>query len=478
MKIALINLEENFGCLPIGIAYLAAFVRKYGGFNDIKIIDRENPIEAVQMYKPDIIGISAVSEQYCRAKKLASKLKEVSNAPLVIGGAHISALPENLQTSGFDVGVIGEGEQTFLELLNYFKENRNLEPKCLKKIKGLVFLGKNKKVLFTGKRELIKNLDSIPFPALDLLKMKEFYLVPGPVDAGIIGVRGYVITSRGCPYRCVYCGSNSIWGKCGTRWHSAERVVSDIKRWVKIYKANHFAVYDDLMIVNKPRLRKIVELLEKEGLAKKTDFELYGRANIMDDETCRLLKQMNITSISFGLESGSQKVLDYLKKRTATVEQGKSAVKLCHDYGFKVSGLFILGSPGETEEDMKKTIEFAKDSNLSTIQAYQATPLPGTEMWQTALKQKTIKKDFYEYPNQGNVLQLNERAVLTKRVSSKRFIELFRIFQEIMERKNYAENKLIFRLSMLKFLFSCGFYLKLWKRKRHLPKYIRQILRI
>jgi len=474
MKIALINLEQNFGCLPIGLAYIAGYVREFGGFNDIKVIDREDPIKTIKKYNPDIIGISVVSEQYYKAKNLAKRIKEFSNATLVIGGAHINAMPGNLKTSNFDIGVVGEGEQTFLELLNCFKNKKNPSEDELKKIKGIIFIDGKGKLIATPRRELIINLDSIPFPAYDLLKMKEFYLVPGPVGAGLIGIRGYLMTSRGCPYNCIYCGSNSIWGRSGTRWHSAERVVDDIKKWVEIYGTNHFSVYDDLMIVNKPRLRKIVDLLEKEGLTKKIDFELYGRANILDEEICRLLKRMNVTSIAFGLESGSERVLNYLKKGNVTVEQGKNAIKLCKKYGFKVTGLFILGSPGEKEEDMKKTIQFAKDPNLDNIQAYQATPLPGTELWATALKQKSIKEDFYEYPDRGNVLALNKEMVLSKEVTPDRFVELFKEFQGVMKLKNYLEDKPKFEIKMIKYFFYPRFFLKVWRRKGYIFNYAKQ----
>ena len=479
MKIALINIQEkeDYGCLPMGIAHIAAHIRKYGNYKDIRIIDRENELKAIHDFQPDIVGISAVSEQYYSANKLASEIRKISSALLIIGGAHITAMPEQLKNSNFDLGVIGEGEATFLEFLDYYKENGKLEPRGLKKIRGLVYRDKGK-VITTRRRELIKNLDDVPFPALDLLKMKEKYLVPGPAGAGLIGVRGFLMTSRGCPYNCIYCGSNTAWGTRGTRWHSAKRVVQDIWKWVKIYGANHFAVYDDLMIANKERLRKIVELLEKEKLTEKIDFELYGRANVMDDETCRLLKRMKVTSIAFGLESGSEKILKYLKKGTVTVEQGKKAVALCKKYGLKVSGLFMIGCPGETEQDLRETLEFIKSPNLDNVQVYQANPLPGTELWERAIKDKIIKEDFYEYPERGKMLELNPKAILTKEMEKETFIKWHRIFKNEMERKNFREDRLILNFGMLRFFISLRFYIKLWKRRKYLPRYVKQVLRL
>ena len=155
-----------------------------------------------------------------------------------------------------------------------------------------------------------------------------------------------------------------------------------------------------------------------------------------------------------------------------TVEQGKAAIKLCKKYGFKVTGLFILGSPGEKEEDMKKTIQFAKDPNLDNIQAYQATPLPGTELWATALKQKSIKEDFYEYPDRGNVLALNKEMVLSKEVTPDRFVDLFKEFQGVMKMKNYFEDKPRFKFKMIKYFFYPRFFLKIWRRKGYIADYV------
>ncbi len=478
MKIVLINLEKDYGCLPIGLANIAAYIRKYGNYNDIKIIDREDPIKAIKKYKPDVIGIGVVSEQYYRGNKLAKEIKKFSNAPLIIGGAHITAMPTQILNSNFDIGVIGEGETTFLEILKLYDKNKTFDIEKLSNIKGLVFKDKKNKIKITPKRELIKNLDEIPFPALDLLKMKEHYLIPGPAGVNLIGVRGYIMTSRGCPYNCVYCGSNTSWGQGNIRWHSAKRVAEDIERWVKIYGVNHFVVYDDLMIVNRERLKKIIKILENKNLVKKIDFELYGRANIIDEEMCILLKKMNVTSIAFGLESGSEKILKYLKKGNVTVQQGEKAVKMCNKFGLKVAGLFIMGSPEETEEDLLKTLKFIKNPYLSSIQVYQATPLPGTELWIRAIKDKIISKDFYEHENRGKVLELNSEAILTKEISKENFTKFHKLFKEEMNRRNYIEDKFRFKFSLIKYFFSLRLVSKLWRRKKYILRYIRQIFRI
>lgn len=478
MKIALINLEKDYGCWPIGLANLAAYVRKYGNYEDIKIIDREDPIQTIKDYNPDIIGMGVVSEQYYRGNKLAGEIKEITKVPIIIGGAHITSLPTQLMNSNFDIGVIGEGEITFLEILNLYKKNNRFEIKELRKIKSLVFKNEKGKLEITPRRELIKNLDEIPFPAFDLLKMKEYYLIPGPAGANLIGIRGYIMTSRGCPYNCIYCGSNTAWGGSGVRWHSAERVAEDIEKLFRTYNVNHFAAYDDLMIVNRERLKKIIEILEQKDILRHIDFELYGRANIMDDELCLLLKKMNVTSIAFGLESGSEKVLKYLKKGTVTVEQGKNAVTMCKKHGLKIAGLFIIGSPDETEKDLEKTLEFVRDPNLSSVQVYQATPLPGTELWQRAIKDNIISQDFYEYENRGKVLEFNPDAILTKEMSKEKFAEWLKIFRTEMEKKNYVEDKLNFNLGLIKYFFTPRLIIKLWRRRKYIPRYVKQVFRI
>ena len=474
MKIALvhlINYESDVAYLPLNLAGIASYIRVYGGFNDIRIIGKDI-VKSIRDYKPDVIGMSVVSHQYHLGNSIAGEIKKITDKPLIIGGPHITALPEQIESSNFDIGVVGEGEETFLELLKYYEKNKKMASENLKKMNGLVFKDKFGKAAITKKRELIKDLDKIPSPDLELLKIKEGYGVPGHVGTDFIGVRGVIMTSRGCPYNCLYCGSNTVWGR-NVRWQSAERVIKDIKTWVNNYGSNHFMAYDDIMIANTERFRKIVYLLEREGLTKKIKFDLFARANLINEEMCKLLKRINACYIFFGLESGSEKILNYLKRGTVTVEQGKKAMKMCKEHGFIVNGYFMIGSPGETNEDLEETRKFIESLEIDFATIFITTPLPGTELWDYALKENFIKKDFYEFPSRDSMVKFQDDLLLSKEITKEEFKEWY----ELLKKKGNKDikPKLKFNLPMLKFLFYSSFYSKLWKKREYIPGVLNRI---
>ncbi|TFH46852.1 MAG: B12-binding domain-containing radical SAM protein, partial [ANME-2 cluster archaeon] len=297
----------------LGLGYIAAYLREYSHFDKIKIINGDDP-EKLLSLKPDIVGISSVSQNFNRAIYYGEMIKKELDIPLIVGGIHISALPHTLPDC-FDIAVIGEGEQTMLELLEMFDKN-GLDQAKLEQINGIAFHD-NTKIQITERREVIDPLDRIPFPARDLLN---------------VGSHTSMMTSRGCPYKCVFCSSSMYWNK--TRYFSAEYVVEEIKELVDKYKVNMIDFWDDLFIANKKRLEQISRLLKEEGITDKVSFNCQARANLIDNQTLMNLKNMNTNQLSFGFESGAQNVLNYLKKKSVTVEQNRNAVFLSKKYGF------------------------------------------------------------------------------------------------------------------------------------------------
>ncbi|MDP1694354.1 MAG: cobalamin-dependent protein, partial [Candidatus Woesearchaeota archaeon] len=180
MKLALISVNQNDADPPLGIAYISSYIKKYAKHPvEIKIIDKEDTLLAIRKNHFDIIGIAALSTDLHKAQKLAKEIIKLSpSSYLVIGGVHITIMPQHLKDSAFDIGIIGEGEQTLLEICELFSERRELPLEDLSKINGLVFKDKNSNLITTQPRAYIKNLDDIPFPDRDSLKMKEIYLVP------------------------------------------------------------------------------------------------------------------------------------------------------------------------------------------------------------------------------------------------------------------------------------------------------------
>lgn len=363
----------------LGTLYLASYLKTYGGFNDIKILETGSVTEQIlKSTKPDIIGVSSITQHFDIAKKLCAEIKRISDVPLVIGGYHVSALPNNL-TTDMDVGVVGEGEETMLELANAF-ENNGLDQNFLGKIKGIVFRNLSK-LETTPNRELIRPLDKIPFPARELVHFDK-------------DQAHCVLTSRGCPYHCVFCSSSAFWGT--TRYFSPEYVVAELREIWRVYHPKVLGFADDLFAVDKKRLKQIASLIKKEDFYGSLRFTCSARANLVDSETALLLKEMGVFSVSMGLESGSERVLKYLKAGSVAVEQNKKAVDTLRANGLKPTATFIIGSPGETRKEMQETLDFIKHSKLASFEAYVLLPLPNTLVWDEA-KAKGIVSDNMDW---------------------------------------------------------------------------------
>jgi len=465
MKIALINSDRTSSDSPLGIAYITSYLRKYDGFDKVVIVDRENEIRKIKKEKPDIIGFSVLSKDFNDANNLAKEIKEKFDIPLIIGGHHISDMPFHLPKSNFDIGVIGEGEQTMLELMQLYEKSGEFPKQELKKINGLVF-SDNGNLKMTERRKPIIPLDAIPYPARDLIKMKKYYLLPRvSFFPGELVVSTGMFTSRGCPFSCAFCSS----ARSRVRFHSPEYVVGEISLLIEKYKVDHIVLWDDLFIINKERLRKIAELIKKEGINEKVQILANGRADLIDEETCKFLKDMNVTRVSIGLESGSEKILNYLKKGTVTVEQNRRAIKLLKKYGIQTHGFFIIGSPMETEEDLKQTLVLAKNENMDTFSTFQLTPLPNTDVWDYA-KEKGIVSDENINYSYLSVPGFKPELAMTENISKEKFKEWYDLFKE-EEEKNYK--KIGFKLRYLKYLTNFRFLSRVITNPKRILSYFK-----
>lgn len=387
MRLVLVNPWTFPATTPhFGLLCVASYLKSHMDSVDISIIESEDPLSEIQKAKPDIVGITSNSEGFSKAIDTATKLKSQSGVPVIIGGVHISALPQTLPKC-FDIGVIGEGEQTMLEILKMFQRYGDFPKEELENTKGLVFHGRNGTEI-TKPREQIKNIDDLSFPARDLVPMEAYF----KRQLNLFGVKRVVsiMTSRGCPYRCVYCGSPTHWK--GVRFHSVDYVLKEINHIIDTYQADGIMFWDDLFIAPPSRLKEMAQLVKKEGINKRVTFWGYVRANLITPGTCELLKEMNVRRAIFGLETGSERILRYLKKNSVALEDNKRAVELCRNYGITTSSGFMIGTPGETVEDLEQTYKFMKRYPLDNTQIYTLTPYPGTEVWEIA-KSKGLVSD-------------------------------------------------------------------------------------
>ncbi len=447
MKLFLINPDYMvYGDPPLGLAYLSSYIKKNCSFIELEILDQLTQKEIIKKIKkdiPQIIGFTAVSINYVFVKKLAEKIKSLfPKIILILGGVHITTSPESFEDSSFDIAVRGEGEICLTKLLNVIRENQTINYEKLSKINGLLFK-ENNKIINTGLSEMIENLDNIPIPSRDLLNMN-YYILPRFSSGDEIDSIGSLLTSRGCPYSCKFCSSSSFW-KRKVRFFSAKRVAEEIEILYKIYKYNHIYIYDDLFSINKERLRKIISILKQKNILGKIRFSVYGRANCFDEETAKLLKELNVKDIVFGFETGSQRLLTFLKGKGITIEDGIKAISLSKKYSLSPGGFFILGSPTETEYDMEKTYNFIKNNCRENFIIYQTIPFPGTYLWNDALKNKIIQKDFYE-KEQKEFIDITPDLILSKEISNEQFINYFKKINSLHSNKKKPFFKKIFKI--------------------------------
>lgn len=427
MKLLLVNclnLDEGLRSAEnsgehLGVLYLAASLRRNFSSKELEIkVTYSLSNTLLNEFKPDIVGLSSVSQNYYVAQRYAQSCKDFGVKAVVIGGVHISVLSQTL-TKQMDVGVINEGEETICELIKTFSENGCFLKDKLRKIKGVVFYDGDS-LIRTESRERIKNLDTLPMPA------RELYYHPK---------RG-IFTSRGCPYDCIFCFSKPFWGN--PRFFTAEYVIREILEVVEKFKVSKIAFYDDLFIADLPRFKKIVQYIKDAGLHKKIAFSCDVRPNLVTDEVVSLLKSMNVTNVFMGIESGNERILKYLKKQACSVEQNYNAVKILRKHKIFTDGGFIIGSPDETKEEIMDTLRFVRRSKIDHCSPLLLTPLPGTPIWELAQRRglvseymdwNILREEFNELTDKHIILseKLNrdELYVLYKKFKQEQKIKLF-----------------------------------------------------
>lgn len=428
MKLALVTIPASThlsgGTPPLGLGYLSSYLKKYLDVNTVLIDGAigESIIEGIRKEKPDVVGVTSTTLEFSEAERIGREIKSRFDVPILIGGVHISALPHTLPRC-FDIGVIGEGEQTLLELMELYLKRGSFSQEDLKRTKGVCFHQRDE-VVITEERELIKPLDRIPYPDRELFKMEKYYLKKGP-----FGRETSMITSRGCPYRCVFCHSSRFWKT--VRFHSPEYVVGEIKHLTERYRVKYIIIFDDIFHLSKRRVKKIVSLLLNEKINEEVKFGIQARAGLLDKETRKLLKEMGVIYLGFGLESGSEKTLKFLKKGTVTVEDNKRAAKLAKQFGFKIGSGFMIGNPDETIEDLQLTYKFMVDNPLNVMNVYITTPLPGTELWEYA-KKLGLVSEHMQWSKLNQFFRGNG-VILNTEIDRQQFTEMYNKMKQACE---------------------------------------------
>jgi anaerobic magnesium-protoporphyrin IX monomethyl ester cyclase len=375
VKIALVNPPPPVGAFVhyqnplIGVAYMAAVLEKNGV--EVKVVDcpplninYEGLKQEIISFQPDIVGITSVTVTFSSAIQSARTVKEVLPKVLVVlGGPHVTVLDEQTlnEQSQVDIIVRGEGEQTMLELANLVSKS---DLSGFDQIAGLTFR-KEGKILRTPDRPFIQDLDELPYPAykfFPLTKYRYFGKLILPI-----------ISSRGCPFQCDFCLASRMAGQ-GFRARSAKNVVDEIEWSIGAYKPDAFTFHDETFTYNKKRVFEICEEIKKRKIGLPWDCST--RVDQVSIELLEEMKSANCQLVSFGVESGSQRILNAMKKGT-TVEQNERAVHLAKEAGLSVSMSVIIGYPSETEETVNQTLDFIRKTKPDSVYLSLATPYPG-----------------------------------------------------------------------------------------------------
>lgn len=364
--------EVNITGIPhMGIAYLSSFIKQHG--YDAAVYDDgiEHSIpgllEKIRVFNPDIIGITVFSYSYGSARNLINAIKDSFDVPIVAGGAHVSAVGiKVLEKNRIDFAIKNEGELTLLELLDEIRNNT----RQFDRIPGLIWRNAGQ-IVENKDRQYIRQLDSLPFPDYDIFNIKNYACYKHKTLP--------MITSRGCPFRCNYCSVRLSMGQI-FRPRSAENVFSELKHFYE-RGFRSFDINDDCFTLDKQRVIRICDLIIENKLDIR--FQLYNgiRVDTVDLYLLKKLKQCGCFFISFGCETGNQKVLDTIKKGI-TLEQVKNAVKWSNAAGIHNSVNFIIGHKEETYKDALETIDFAKSLPTDFVNFYNLLPYPGTESYQ------------------------------------------------------------------------------------------------
>lgn len=391
MKVVLINPPTSFEQIygdwdlsaldtytpPLGILHIASYIRKYR--HVLRIFDLQLPhykmetaIDQILSYRADAVGLTAMTSNCLNALKIAKYIKKADpSLPIILGGSHISAVPvETMERfAEIDYGVIGEGEVSFLELLENIRDGRSVE-----NVKGVVWRRGDGRVVVNSPRAPIENLDDLPFPAWDLLNGFPENYPSSLLEAKRLPSTS-IMTSRGCPFQCTFC-DHRVFGS-RVRHFSTEYTLAMMRHLRSEYGIKDLMILDDNFLIDKNKLFEICDRMISENM----DFTWYcmGHEKSMTDDRLSKIKKAGCWFIEIGIESGNDGMLQRIKKGT-TKAGVREAVKRAKKAGLKVKGNFIFGFPGETAETLAETTKFALDLEIDFFQQNFLTIWPGCEM--------------------------------------------------------------------------------------------------
>ena len=359
---------------PLGILYVSAYLERKGFSNEVfdtTFSTMQKMRDYLLEFKPDVIAIYVNLMTKLNVLEIIKFIKlNLHHTKIVLGGPEIRYNANDFLNFGADYLVIGEGEETSLELMIALNEKRIDD---IKNIPGLGFKNQNNEIVFTTEREKLKEVDSLPFPGRDKINL-QLYLNAWKERHGENAIS--ISTMRGCPYTCKWC-SRAVYG-LSYRRRSPENVCDELELIQKEYNPDTLWFVDDVFTISHKWLNEFNETLKQRNL--KIKFECITRADRMNEEVIKLLKDAGCFRVWIGAESGSQKVIDLMDRRV-DVDQVREMIKLAQKYKIQAGTFIMLGYPGETEDDIEETIRHLKESNPEYFTITVAYPIKGTELF-------------------------------------------------------------------------------------------------
>jgi len=384
------NLLEPMPC--IGIAYLAAILEK----NNVNVTVLDDFVlrlgvnglfDKVKEIHPEIVGISTLTPSYEICINLARKIKKFDkNIKIILGNIHASFFAQEiLEKEPVDIIVHSEGELTISELVSVLRDRGDLE-----KIKGISYKDHNE-IIHNERRELLQDLDSLPFPAWHLFPVDEYGLLPfADIKKPILTI----LASRGCPFKCTFCSIS--YKKENYRKRDVKKVVDEIEYLIDRFKVQQIGFVDPIFPLNKNHCKEFCKEMIKRGLNKKIIWTTETRVDMIDEDIAKIMKEAGCRRLIFGIESGVQELLRNVKKEY-TLEEAQNGVRNARKASIETVGLFMIGLPGETKSLTEQTIKFAKKLDLDFAKFAITIPYPGTELYDNLRRSGWNRTDWENF---------------------------------------------------------------------------------
>lgn len=446
----------NSNIFPIGLGYVASLLNKNGyfvrvyngeqfsGAESTTVVSYQDLVNShgkfleglhdeshliwkemklyIKKYAPTIVGMGTTTTKMKSALTIAQIAKTLNpNIKIVIGGLHSTILPEDLLKSEYvDFAVRGEGEFTFLELVRALEKGNSTSS-----ILGLSYKDAQGKYIHNPTRPYLENLDELPFPDKNLIieeqKAKSIYQI--------------IFCSRGCPYRCNYCNTASIWGR-QVRYHSVQRIIEEIKKIQEQEKTNTIQFFDDTFTLNPKWVTELCQEMLKQNL--NITWSCLTRLDRLEEKLLRLMKQAGCNGIAMGVESGSQRVLNLVKK-DITLEKIFAGQSIINKVGIPWDAFIMLGMPYETKEDMYATLRIMKQLKCRSIILSVFTPYPGTELYNVT-KEMGLLSDNSQWEHYSHQSSEN---MFNRNVTPEEYKAILHEALKIADRKNLSFKDLV-----------------------------------